>query len=47
MIVIDLRKQQAPYTDPKAIQKINFTGIRSDNNNRFMFSLSKKQKKLF
>ena len=26
MIAIDLRKQQALDTDPKAIQKINFTG---------------------
>ena len=27
MIAIDLSKQQALYTDKKAIQKINFTGI--------------------
>ena len=26
MIAIDLSKQQAPYVDPKAMQKINFTG---------------------
>ena len=26
MIEIDLRKQQALYADPKAIQEINFTG---------------------
>ena len=34
MIATDLSKQQALDTDPKAIQKINFTGNLSANNNR-------------
>ena len=36
MIAIDLSKQQALYADPKAIQKINFTGNVSGNDNRLM-----------
>ena len=42
MIAIDLSKQQALDTDPKAIQQINFTG-----NLEQYFSLLNKQKKLF
>ena len=37
MIAIDLSKQQALDADPKAIQKINFTGNVSANDNRLMF----------
>ena len=37
MIAIDLRKQQALDTDPKAIQQINFTGNLGGANNRLMF----------
>ena len=37
MIAIDLRKQQALDVNPKAIQKINVTGILSGNNNRLTF----------
>ena len=37
MIAIDLCKQQAPDTDPKAIQLINFNGSLSGNNNRLAF----------
>ena len=34
MIAIDLRKQQALDTDPKAMQQINFTGNLGGANNR-------------
>ena len=37
MVAIDLIKQQALDTDPKAIQQINFTGNLSGNNNRLIF----------
>ena len=37
MIAIDLIKQQALDTNPKAIQQINFTGNLSGNNNRLIF----------
>ena len=37
MKAIDLRKQQALYSDPKTIQQINFTGNPSGNNNRLVF----------
>ena len=37
MIATDLSKQQALDADPKAIQKINFTGNLSGNNNRLIF----------
>ena len=47
MIAIDLSKQQAFDTDPKAIQQINFTGNLSGNNNRSMFFIIKEIKKLF
>ena len=39
MVAIDLIKQQALDTDPKAIQQINFTGNLSGNNNRLIFSI--------
>ena len=46
MITIDLCKQQAADSDPKAIQQINFTGnlARDLNANTICFSLLKKQK---
>ena len=47
MIAIDLSKQQAFDTDPKAIQQINFTENLSGNNNRSMFFIIKEIKKLF
>ena len=37
MVAIDLIKQQALDTDPKAIQQINFTGNLSGNNDRLIF----------
>ena len=37
MIAIDLGKQQALDTNPKAIQEINFIGNLSGNNNRLLF----------
>ena len=37
MIAIDLRKQEALDSDPKAIQQLNFTASLSDNNNILMF----------
>ena len=37
MIPIDLSKQKALDSDPKAIQQINFAGNLSDNNNIIMF----------
>ena len=36
MIAIDLSKQQALDTDPKAMQQINFTGNLDGNNNRLI-----------
>ena len=36
MVAIDLSKQQTLDANPKAIQKINFTGNLSGNNNRLM-----------
>ena len=36
-IAIDLSKQQAPDTDPKAIQEINFTGNLDVNVTMFFF----------
>ena len=42
LIVIDLSKQQKLYTDPKAMQQINFTGnLELDGNNKY-FSLLEK-----
>ena len=38
MIAIDLRKQQALAADPKAKQKINFTGnLERDNGTKMFF----------
>ena len=37
MIAIDLGKQQALDTNPKAIQEINFIGNLSGNNNILLF----------
>ena len=45
MSTIDLSKQQAIDTDPKAIQQINFTGNLAEQ--ATIFSLMKKQKKQF
>ena len=47
MIAIDLTKEQAVDADPKAIQQIIFPGNLSGNNNRLVFFLLKKRKKLF
>ena len=44
MIVIDVSKQKALDADPKAIQKINFTGNLSGNNNRLIFFIIEKAK---
>ena len=44
MIAIDLSKQQALATDPKAIQQINFTGNLSGHNNRLMFFIIEETK---
>ena len=37
MLAIDLSKQQALDTNPKAMQQINFTGNLSGNNNTLIF----------
>ena len=47
MMAIDLSKQEALDADPKAIQQINFTANLDRAVNTTMFSLLKKQKKLF
>ena len=47
MIAVDLNKHQALNVNPKAIQQINFTGNLSGNNNRLMFLIVEKWKKLF
>ena len=44
MIAIDLCKQQAPDTDPKVIQLINFNGSLSSNNNRLAFFIIEEAK---
>ena len=44
MIAIDLSKQQALDADPKATQKINFTGNVSGNNNILMFFMIEEAK---
>ena len=46
MIAIDLSKQQALDVDPKAIQKINFTGNLDGANNRVMFFIIEEMKKI-
>ena len=47
MIAIDLSKKQALDADPKAIQRIKFTGNLSSNNNRLIFFIIEKEKKRF
>ena len=47
MMAIYLSKQQALYSDPKAIHQIDFTGIKAKGKLQQCFSLLKKQKKLF
>ena len=44
MIAIDLLKQQALESDPKAIQQITFTGSQSGNNNKLMFFIIEEAK---
>ena len=44
MIRIDLIKQQALDADPKVIQRINFTGNLSNNNNRRMLFIIEETK---
>ena len=44
MIAIDLRKQQALETDPKAIQQINFIGNLDSENNKSMFFITEELK---
>ena len=40
MIAVDLSKQQALYSDPRAIQQINFTAnLDRAGNTRFLFIL--------
>ena len=46
MIVVDLSKQQALDSDPKAIQQINFTANVGRVGIRDFISFLKKQKKL-
>ena len=45
MITIDLNKQQTLTVNPKAIQKINFTGNLDGNNNRLTFFIIEEVKK--
>ena len=47
MIAIDLIKQQSLDADPKVIQQFNFTGNLDRAAGGTMFSLLKKQNKLF
>ena len=47
LIVTDLRKQQELDTDPRTIQQINYPGNLEQDGNAKLFSLLKKQKKLF
>ena len=44
MIGIDISKQQALDADPKVIQRINFTGNLSNNNNRWMLFIIEETK---
>ena len=44
LIAIDLSKQEALDTDPKAIQQINFTGNWDQDENRTMFFIIKEAK---
>ena len=45
MIAIDLGKQQVLHGDPKAIQKMNFTGNQKRDNGAIMFFIIEKAKK--
>ena len=48
MIAIDLSKQQALDTDPRAIQQINFTAnLYRDGNTRFYFILEEVKETIF
>ena len=48
MIAIDLSKQQALDTDPKAIQQINFiANLNGDGNMRFYFILEEAKETVF
>ena len=47
MVAIDLSKQQALNSDPKAIQHINFIANLDRAGNTRIFSFLKKQKKLY
>ena len=48
MIAIDLSKQQAPDSDPKTIQQINFTAnLDRDGNKRFYFILEGAKETVF
>ena len=48
MIAVDLSKQQALDTDPKAIQQINFTAnLDRAGNTRFYFILEEVQETVF
>ena len=48
MIAIDLKKQQALDTDPKAIQEINFTAnLHRAGNTRFYFILEETKETVF
>ena len=46
MIAIDLSKQQAPDTDPKAIQQINFTRNLDRAENTTMFYITEEAKEI-
>ena len=45
MIAIDLSKQQALYSDPKAIQQISFNGSLERDNRVIMFFITEEAKK--
>ena len=45
MIAIDLSKQQALYSDPKAIQQISFTGSLERDDGVIMFFITEEAKK--
>ena len=48
MIAVDLSKQQALDTDPKAIQQINFTeNLDRTGNTRFYFNLEESKETVF
>ena len=45
MIAIDLSKQQALYSDPKAIQQISFNGSLERDSRVIMFFITEEAKK--